>query len=81
MHLFMVQDDYRLFGTGWCMVDALVYGTWLLQVGCYIFTTVYITVIVQHWLHHSTYISWRLDWARKGGCRHLTVVAEEHRGL
>jgi hypothetical protein len=24
MHLFM---DYRLFGTGWCMVDALVYGT------------------------------------------------------
>jgi hypothetical protein len=27
MHLFMVQVDYRLFGTGWCMVDALVYGT------------------------------------------------------
>jgi hypothetical protein len=27
MHLFMVQIDYRLFGTGWCMVDALVYGT------------------------------------------------------
>jgi hypothetical protein len=26
MHLFMVQVDYRLFGTGWCMVDALVYG-------------------------------------------------------
>jgi hypothetical protein len=25
--LFMVQVDYRLFGTGWCMVDALVYGT------------------------------------------------------
>jgi hypothetical protein len=24
MHLFMVQIDYRLFGTGWCMVDALV---------------------------------------------------------
>jgi hypothetical protein len=23
----MVQVDYRLFGTGWCMVDALVYGT------------------------------------------------------
>jgi hypothetical protein len=21
----MVQVDYRLFGTGWCMVDALVY--------------------------------------------------------
>jgi hypothetical protein len=27
MHLFMVQVDYRLFGTGWCMVNALVYGT------------------------------------------------------
>jgi hypothetical protein len=26
-HLFMVQVDYRLFGIGWCMVDALVYGT------------------------------------------------------
>jgi hypothetical protein len=25
MHLFMVQVDYRLFGIGWCMVDALVY--------------------------------------------------------
>jgi hypothetical protein len=25
MHLFMVQVDYRLFSTGWCMVDALVY--------------------------------------------------------
>jgi hypothetical protein len=24
---YMVQVDYRLFGTGWCMVDALVYGT------------------------------------------------------
>jgi hypothetical protein len=27
MHLFMVQVDYRLLGTGWCMVDAIVYGT------------------------------------------------------
>jgi hypothetical protein len=26
MHLFMAQFDYRLFGTSWCMVDALVYG-------------------------------------------------------
>ena len=25
IHLFMVQVDYRLFGTGCCMVDALVY--------------------------------------------------------
>ena len=32
MHLFMVQVDYRLLGTGWCMVDALVYGTDRLQV-------------------------------------------------
>jgi hypothetical protein len=27
MHLFMVQFAYKLFDTGWCMVDALVYGT------------------------------------------------------
>jgi hypothetical protein len=27
MHLFMVQVDYSLFGIGWSMVDALVYGT------------------------------------------------------
>jgi hypothetical protein len=29
MHLFLLVDYrlYRLFGTGWCMVDALVYGT------------------------------------------------------
>jgi hypothetical protein len=27
MHLFMVQVDYMFFGTGWCMVDALFYGT------------------------------------------------------
>ena len=27
MHLFMVQVDYSLFGIGWCMVDALFYGT------------------------------------------------------
>ena len=32
MHLFMAQVDYRLFGTGWCMVDSLVYSTGLLQV-------------------------------------------------
>jgi hypothetical protein len=24
--------DYKLFGTSWCMVDALVYGTGLLQI-------------------------------------------------
>jgi hypothetical protein len=27
MHFFMVQVDYMLFGTGWYMVDVLVYGT------------------------------------------------------
>jgi hypothetical protein len=27
IHLFMVQVDYRFLGIGWCMVDALVYGT------------------------------------------------------
>jgi hypothetical protein len=27
MHLFMVRVDYRLFGIGWCMVDAFFYGT------------------------------------------------------
>jgi hypothetical protein len=27
MHLFMVHDYYWLFGLGWCMVGALVYGT------------------------------------------------------
>jgi hypothetical protein len=27
VHLFMVQVDYRFFGAGWCMVDALVYVT------------------------------------------------------
>ena len=32
MHLFMVQVDYRLFGTGSCMVDALVYVDRLIHV-------------------------------------------------
>ena len=31
-HLFKVQVDYRLFGTGWCMVDALVYVDILISV-------------------------------------------------
>jgi hypothetical protein len=26
MHFFMVLVDYRFFGIGWCMVDALFYG-------------------------------------------------------
>jgi hypothetical protein len=28
----MVQVDYRMFGTGWCMVDALVYVDRLISV-------------------------------------------------
>jgi hypothetical protein len=32
MHLFMVQVDYKLFDTGWCMVDALVYVDRLISV-------------------------------------------------
>ena len=34
LHLFMVQVDYKLFGKGWCMVDALVMvqvGAWLMH--------------------------------------------------
>ena len=32
MQLFMVQVDYRLFGIGCCMVDALVYVDRLISV-------------------------------------------------
>jgi hypothetical protein len=32
MHLFMGQVDYKLFGIGWCMVDALVYVDRLISV-------------------------------------------------
>ena len=32
MHLFMVHVDYRLFGTGWCIVDALDYVDRLISV-------------------------------------------------
>jgi hypothetical protein len=35
MHLFMVQVDYRLFGTGWCLVDAVVYvDRWIFVEDC-----------------------------------------------
>ena len=75
----MVQVDYRLFGTGWCMVDAwfklLVHVIWCR------FTAVYLIVIVRQWFHHSTYMSRRLDGERIGVCSHLLVVAGEHRGL
>jgi hypothetical protein len=27
MQLFMVQVDYKFLDIGWCMVDALFYGT------------------------------------------------------
>jgi hypothetical protein len=52
MHLFMVQVDYRLFGTGWCMVDALVYGTGLLQ----------FEVHVDEWLMHGSRYLVQVDW-------------------
>ena len=32
MHLFMLQVYYRLFGIGWCMIDALVYVDRLISV-------------------------------------------------
>ena len=43
MHLFMVQVDYMLFGTGWCMGYALFYDTGWLQV----------EVQVDAWLMHG----------------------------
>jgi hypothetical protein len=53
----------------------------LVQVDLYRFTSIYLTVIVCQWFHHSTYTSRWLDGARIGGCSHLLVVAGEHRGL
>jgi hypothetical protein len=53
----------------------------LVQVDWYRFTTLYLTVIVWQWFHHSTSMSGQLDGARTGGCSHLSVVAGEHRGL
>ena len=61
MHLFMVQVDYRLIH-GWCMV----------QIYWYRFTTVYLTVIVWQWFHHSTSTSGWQDGARTGGCSQRT---------
>jgi hypothetical protein len=56
MHLFMVQVDYRLFGTGWCMVDALVYGR-LVQMHLFI---VQVEVQVDAWLMHGSGYWYRL---------------------
>jgi hypothetical protein len=44
---------------------------------------VYLTVIVWQRFHHlfDTYILGILDMERIGGCSHLPVIAEEHRGL
>jgi hypothetical protein len=36
----MVRVDYRLFGTGWCMVDALVYVDRLISIDDYCFISV-----------------------------------------
>jgi hypothetical protein len=40
MNLFMVQVDYRLFGTCWCMVGALVYVGRLISVEDFILISV-----------------------------------------
>ena len=59
----------------------LMHGGSMVQVYWYRFTMVYLTMIVWQWFHHCTSTSWRLDEARTCGCRHLPVVAREHRGL
>jgi hypothetical protein len=46
----------------------------LMQVDWYMFITIYLTVIVGQWFHHSTYISGWLDEVGIGGCIHLPVV-------
>jgi hypothetical protein len=74
MHLFMVQVDYRL---RYRLMNALC----MVQFYWYIFTTVYLIVIVWQWFHHSTSNSGWLDEAKKGGCSHLLVLVREHRGL
>ena len=74
MHLFMVQVDYRLR-------YSLMYGLCMVQVYWYMFTAVYLTMIVSQWFHHSTSTSGWLDRVRTGGCSHLLVIAGEHRGL
>jgi len=56
MHLFMVHVDYRIFGTGWCMVDALFYGTGWLQV----------EVQVDAWLIHGSGYWYRLVYLYSG---------------
>jgi hypothetical protein len=40
LHFFMGQVNYRLFGIGWFMVDALVYGTGWCMVDALIYGTV-----------------------------------------
>jgi hypothetical protein len=80
MHLFMVQIDYRLFGTCWCMVDALVYGTSLLQVDAWFSLLVQVYNGISHSdsviVVPSFYFYFRaVGRARTGGCSHLQVVA------
>ena len=72
---------YRLmYGTCWHRLLVQVVKGWL-QVDWYRVTTVYLIVIVWQWFHHSTYISGKLDGARKSCCTHVPVVVGEHRGL
>jgi hypothetical protein len=48
----------------------------LVQVDWYMFTAVYLTVIVWYWFHNSTYTSGCLDEIRTGGCSHLPVEVQ-----
>jgi hypothetical protein len=42
MHLFMVHVDYKLFGTCWFMVDALVYADRVISVeDCFLISVGY----------------------------------------
>ena len=66
MYFFVVWFNYRLryrLMHGWCMV----------QIYWYMFTVVYLTVIVWQWFHHSTSTSGWQDRARTGGCSRKTL--------
>jgi hypothetical protein len=43
----MLQVDYKLVGTGWCMVDAIVYGTGWCMVDALVYGTGLLEVEVQ----------------------------------
>jgi hypothetical protein len=89
IHLFMVQVDYKLFGTSWCMFDALVYGTgyrlrYRLMHGSDLLVQVYsgishsgrLTVVPSFYFYFRV-----VGWGKDRWLCHLLVVAGEHRGL